>query len=249
MADHISDKVCRDHELIHQACFEKCLFNLLCLYSFPGPCIAHTNAVLEHEAAEDMLSLAPTMRENTNRARAIDAGARELADFNIIPLSRRHSLPACCRNGSVKRGAAISRKPIAHRNHAAQHGRRDIVLARGVLEGTCQGLPNRRRRIQKPTDRSLDGSCLTGEQECRGHDGAVLPRHTFRTLRQQRMEHEMVAVGLFHEIGDKAKHISEFSRIGIVSARLASLFEQALDDTAQIFAKIELGSTKTLNKK
>ena len=43
--DHISDNVCRDHELIHQARFEKCLFNLLCLHSFPGPCIAHTNAV------------------------------------------------------------------------------------------------------------------------------------------------------------------------------------------------------------
>jgi hypothetical protein len=63
------------------------------------------------------------------------------------------------------------------------------------------------------------------------------------------MEHERVVVGLFHEIGDKAKHISEFSRIGIVSARLASFFEQALDNTAQIFAKIEFGSTKALNKK
>jgi hypothetical protein len=60
--------------------------------------------------------------------RAISAGARELADFNIIPLSGRYSLPACCGNGSVKRGA-ISRQPIAHRNHAAQHGRRDIALA------------------------------------------------------------------------------------------------------------------------
>ena len=53
--------------------------------------------------------------------RAISAGARELADFNIIPLSGRYSLPACCGNGSVKRGA-ISRQPIAHCNHAAQHG-------------------------------------------------------------------------------------------------------------------------------
>ena len=60
--------------------------------------------------------------------RAISAGAPELADSNIIPLSGRYSLPACCGNGSVKRGV-ISRQPIAHCNHAAQHGRRDIALA------------------------------------------------------------------------------------------------------------------------
>ena len=44
------------------------------------------------------------------------------------PMSGRYSLPACCGNGSVKRGV-ISRQPIAHCNHAAQHGRRDIALA------------------------------------------------------------------------------------------------------------------------
>ena len=61
------------------------------------------------------------------------------------------------------------------------------------------------------------------------------------------MERERVAICLLHEAGDEAKKIGGVSGIEIVSIRLR--FEQMLDNTTQLFAKIELGSTKTLNKK
>ena len=82
------DEFRRNRNLIHQARFEKRLFNLLCLYSFLRPRITNTNAELEHEAAQNILTLVATMRENSNRARTVDAGARELADFNIHPIGR-----------------------------------------------------------------------------------------------------------------------------------------------------------------
>jgi hypothetical protein len=63
------------------------------------------------------------------------------------------------------------------------------------------------------------------------------------------MERERVAICLLHEAGDEARKIGGVSGIEIVSMRLANRFEQMLDNTTQLFAKIELGSTKTLNKK
>ena len=67
------------------------------------------------------------------------------------------------------------------------------------------------------------------------------------------MERERVAIcllhELLHEIGDEAKKIGGVSGIEITSVRFANLFEKMLDNTTQLFAKIELGRTKTLNKK
>ena len=188
------------------------------------------------------------MREHTNRTGTINASGHKFADLDIIPLRRRHTLPACGGNGGVKRGATILRQPVPHCDHSAQHDRRDLAHARSVLKGIRDGSPNRRRWVQQPANRNLDGGCLAGKQKCRGHRGAVLVRYPFRTPLES-MERERVAICLLHEAGDKAKKIGGVSGIEIVSMRLANRFEQMLDNTTQLFAKIELGSTKTLNKK
>src|SRR5262245_9550839 len=131
------DEFCRNRNLIHQTRFKKRLLNLLDLYSFLSPRITNTNAKLEQEATQNILTPFATMRENSNCSRTVDAGARELPDFNFIPLGRLHSLPACCHNGGVKCSAIMLRQPIAHRDHAAQHGWCNLAFARSVLECTC----------------------------------------------------------------------------------------------------------------
>ena len=92
------------------------------------PRIAHTDAVLEHQTAEDNLAFVTAMREHTDGTGAVDAGGDELTDFDVIPLRRRHAFPACGGDSGVKRRTAIIRQPIARRDHAAQHGRRDLAL-------------------------------------------------------------------------------------------------------------------------
>ena len=54
---------------------------------------------------------------------------------------------------------------------------------------------------------------------------------------------------MLHKVGDEAKQIAGVGGIEIVSMRLASRFEQMLDNASQLFAKIEFGSPKTLNQK
>ncbi len=54
---------------------------------------------------------------------------------------------------------------------------------------------------------------------------------------------------LLYKVGDKAKQITDIRRIEIISVRLTTLFQQMLDDASQLFTKIELGRTKTLNEK
>jgi hypothetical protein len=63
--------------------------------AFLCPRIAHADAMLKHEAAEDILALVAAMREQANGTGPVDAGGYELADFDFIPLRRRHAFPAC----------------------------------------------------------------------------------------------------------------------------------------------------------
>ena len=77
----------------------------------------------------------------------------------------------------------------------------------------------------------------------------MLVRHPFRALRQKIMDRERIAICLLHEVGNEAKQISGVREIKIARIRLANLFEQMLDHTTQLLAKIKFGSTKTLNKK
>jgi hypothetical protein len=76
---------------------------------------AHTDAVLEHQTAEDILALVTAMREHADGTGAVDAGGDELVDFDVIPLRRRYAFPACRGNSGVKCRTAILRQPIAHR--------------------------------------------------------------------------------------------------------------------------------------
>ena len=176
MAHGSPDKVRRDRKLIQEIHFGECAVNLLLLHSILRPGIADTKAELEQKAAEDILALVTAMREHTNRTGAINASGHKFADLDIIQLRRRHTLPACGGNGGVKSGATILRQPVPHCDHSAQHDRRDLALARSVLKGVRGGSPNRRRWVQQPANRNLDGGSLAGKQKCRGHHGAVLVR-------------------------------------------------------------------------
>jgi hypothetical protein len=59
-------KVWRDRKPIQQAYFYECVLNLFLFYSKCCPRISNTKAVLEHEAAEDVLALIATMGEHAN---------------------------------------------------------------------------------------------------------------------------------------------------------------------------------------
>jgi hypothetical protein len=109
MADRTSYEVWMDDKLIHKTCFDKRLVNFLLRQSFARPGIANPEAVLEHEAAQNILALITAMREQANSTGAVNCGRHQVAYFNIIPLCRRHAFPACSGNSSVKRSAAILR--------------------------------------------------------------------------------------------------------------------------------------------
>ena len=151
---------------------------------------------------------------------AVDAGGYELADFDLIPLRRRHAFPACGGNSGVKRGAAILRQPIAHRDHATQHGWRDVALTRSIPKGVRRGPPNGCRGIQQPADRRLYGGSLAGKQQRHGHGGAAFVRHPHRGFLEAREQRERVAIDLLRQVGDEATHGGGVTIAGIGRANL-----------------------------
>ena len=78
---------------------------------------------------------------------------------------------------------------------------------------------------------------------------AVLVWHSFRTLPQDGMEREWIAACLLDEIGYKAKQISDIRGTEIISVGVTDLFQQMLDNSTQVFTKIEFGGTKAMNEK
>jgi hypothetical protein len=62
----------------------ECAVNLLLRHALLCPRVAHPDAVLEHEATEDILALVAAMRQHPDGTGAVDAGGDEFADYDVI---------------------------------------------------------------------------------------------------------------------------------------------------------------------